>query len=95
MEKTVIERKSVSVALPAEPRGEKKTFFCANFGRWKTFKIWWKMGGETFLVDLRGLNIFSIAFRIVFRILFRVFQTVFRIDLKFFRGQFRSADMPP
>ena len=22
-----------SVALPAEPRGEKKTFFCANFGR--------------------------------------------------------------
>ena len=27
--------------------------------------------------------------------LFRVFQTVFRIDLKVFRGQFRSADMPP
>ena len=23
----------VSVAIPAEPRGEKKTFFCANFGR--------------------------------------------------------------
>ena len=24
---------NVSVAPPAEPRGEKKTFFCANFGR--------------------------------------------------------------
>ena len=23
----------LSVAAPAEPRGEKKTFFCANFGR--------------------------------------------------------------
>ena len=23
---------SISVAPPAEPRGEKKTFFCANFG---------------------------------------------------------------
>ena len=53
------------------------------------------MGGEKFLVGLRGANIFSIAFRIVIRILFRVFQTVFRIDLKIFRGQFRSADMPP
>ena len=84
----------VSVAPPAEPRGEKKLFFCANFGRWKTFKIWWKMGGEKFLVGLRGAQIFSIAFRIVFRILFRVFQTVFRIDLNIFRGQIRSARYP-
>ena len=38
---------------------------------------------------------FSNTFRIVFRIFFRVFQTVFRIDLNIFRGQFRSADMPP
>ena len=53
------------------------------------------MGGEKFLVGLRGLNIFSIAFRIVFRIPFRGFQTVFRIDLKHFRGQFRSARVPP
>ena len=53
------------------------------------------MGGEKFLVGLRGLNIFPIEFRIVFRILFRVFQTVFRIDLKIFRGQFRSARVPP
>ena len=53
------------------------------------------MGGEKFLVGLRGAKKCSNAFRIVFRILFRVFQTVFRIDLKVFRGQFRSADMPP
>ena len=53
------------------------------------------MGGEKFLVGLRGAKIFSIAFRIVFRILFRVFQTVFRIDLKMFRGQIRSARVPP
>ena len=44
------------------------------------------MGGETFLVGLRGAKNLSIAFRIVFRILFRVFQTVFRIDLKIFSG---------
>ena len=32
------------VATPAEPRGEeKKLFLCANFGRWKTFKISWKV----------------------------------------------------
>ena len=49
------------------------------------------MGGEKFLVGLRGAKHFSIAFRIVFR----VFQTVFRIDLKIFRGQIRSARVPP
>ena len=53
------------------------------------------MGGEKYLVGLRGAKNFSIAFRIVFRILFRVFQTVFRIDLKIFRGQIRSARVPP
>ena len=31
----------------------------------------------------------------MFRILFRLFQTIFRIELKVFRGQFRSADVPP
>ena len=66
-----------------------KKNFCADFGRWKTFNIWWKMGGETFLVRLRGAKKFSIAFQIVFRILFRVFQTVFRIDLKLFGGKFK------
>ena len=70
-------------------------FFCANFGRWKTFKIWWKMGGEKFLVGLRGLKIFQTRFGSFFRILFPIFQTVFRIDLKVFRGQFRSARVPP
>ena len=53
------------------------------------------MGGEKFLVGLRGAKNVSNAFRIVFRILFRVFQTVFRIDLKMFRGQIRSARVPP
>ena len=80
---------------PLQSLAVKKNFFCASFGRWKTFKIWWKMGGENFLVGLRGAKKFSIAFRIVFRILFRVFQTVFRIDLKSFRGQIRSARVPP
>ena len=37
------------------------------------------MGGEKFLVGLRGAKKFSVAFRIVFRVLFRVFQTVFRV----------------
>ena len=69
--------------------------FCANFGRCKTFKILLKSAGQIFLSGPRGANNFSVAFQIVFRILFRVFRTVFRIDLKVFRGQFRSADMPP
>ena len=29
---------AVSVASPAEPRGEKMFDFCANLGRWKTFR---------------------------------------------------------
>ena len=44
------------------------------------------MGGEKFLVGLRGAKNFSIAFRIVFRILFRVFQTVFSYRFKKFSG---------
>ena len=44
------------------------------------------MGGEKFLVGLRGAKNFSIAFRIVFRILFRVFQTVFSYRFKNFSG---------
>ena len=46
------------------------------------------MGGEKFLVGLRGAKNFSVAFRIVFRVLFRVFQTVFRVKLNIFRGSF-------
>ena len=33
------QKKMLSVALPAEPRGEKKTFFCANFGCEKLLKF--------------------------------------------------------
>ena len=84
----------VSVATPAEPRGEKKLFFVQILGGEKLLNLV-KSGGEIFLSGLRGAKNFSNAFRIVFRVLFRVFQTVFRIDLEFFRGQFRSADMPP
>ena len=69
------------MALPAEPRGEKKLFFVQILGGEKLLKFGEKMGGEKFLVGLRGAKNCSIAFRIVFRILFRVFQTVFRIDL--------------
>ena len=72
----------------------KKLFLC-EFWAVKNFFILLKSVGEIFLSGLRGAKNFSNAFRIVFRILFRVFQTVFRIDLKVFRGQFRSADMPP
>ena len=50
-------------------RWKKTFFFCANFGRWKTFKIWLKSVGEMFLSGLRGAKKFSNAFRIVFRIL--------------------------
>ena len=85
----------LSVAAPAEPRGEQKTFFLCKFWVVKNFYNWLKSAGEIFLSGLRGAKHFSNAFRIVFRIIFRVFQTVFRIDLKVFRGQFRSAGMPP
>ena len=34
---------TTGVATPAEPRGENVFFVCANFGRWKTFKISWKV----------------------------------------------------
>ena len=84
----------VSVATPAEPRGEKKLFLC-KFWAVKNFLNLVKNASEIFLSGLRGAKHFSVAFRIVFRILFRFFQTVFRIDLKVIRGQFRSADMPP
>ena len=73
---------------------KKKTFFVQILGGEILLKFV-ESAGEIFLSGLRGAKIFSNAFRIVFRILFRVFQTVFRIDLNFFRGQFRSADMPP
>ena len=85
---------SVSVATPAEPRGDKKLFFVQILDGEKLLKFVEKCG-EIFLSGLRGAKTFLNTFRIVFWICFRVFQTVFRIDLKVFRGQFHSADMPP
>ena len=85
----------LGVATPAEPRGEQKNFILRKFWAVKNFENLLKSAGEIFLSGLRGAKNISNAFRIVFRILFRVFQTVFRINLKVFRGQFRSADMPP
>ena len=73
----------ISVATPAEPRGEKKTFFCANFGRWKTFKIWWKKCRWNIFM-LRGAKNFSNTFRIVFRIFFSRFSNRFSYRFKFF-----------
>ena len=61
----------------------------------KNFYNLLKSAGEIFLSGLGKAKNVSVAFRFNFRIFFRVFQTVFRIDLKVFRGQFRSADMPP
>ena len=81
--------------LPLQSLAVKKHFFLCKFWAVKNFEILLKSTGEIFLSGLRGANNFSVAFRIVFRIIFRVFQTVFRIDLKVFRGQIRSADMPP
>ena len=74
---------------------KKKPFFLCEFWAAKNFQNLLKSAGEIFLSSLRGAKKCSLAFRIVLRIFFRVFQTVFRIDLNVFRGQFRSADMPP
>ena len=73
----------------------KKNFFFAQILGGEKLLKFVESAGEIFLSGLRGANNVSVAFRIVFRIFFRVFQTVFRIDWKDFRGQFRSADMPP
>ena len=76
----------VSVATPAEPRGEKK-LFVQILGGEKLLKFV-ESASEIFLSGLRGAKNISVAFRIVYRIFFCVFQTVFRIDVKFFGGSF-------
>ena len=81
--------------LPLQSLAVKKTFFCAKFGRWKTFKISWKVPVKFFQAAWEGLNNFHTRFGSFLGSFFHVFQTVFRIDLKVFQGQFRSADMPP
>ena len=90
----MITNEILSVAARAEPRGEQKKELW-NFWAVKNFENLLTSAGEIFLSGLRGAKNLSVAFRIVFWIFFRVFHTVFRIDLKVFRGQFRSADMPP
>ena len=92
---SVIPRK-VLAWLPLQSLAVKKNFFLCKFWAVKNFlKFGEKWAVINLLVGLRGAKNFSIAFRIVFRILFRVFQTVFRVKLKIFRGQFRSAGVPP
>ena len=66
----------ISVALPAEPRGEKNFFLC-KFWAVKNFKIWWKMGGEKFLVGLRGPNFFQSRFGSFFGSFFAFFKPFF------------------
>ena len=73
---------------------KKNLFFVQSLGGEKLLKFV-EGAGEIFLSGLRGANIFFGRVSDRFSDLFRVFQTVFRIDLKVFRGQFRSADMPP
>ena len=81
----------LGVATPEEPRCEKKTFFLRK--RWAV-ENFSKSAAEKFLSGLRGAKHFSDTFRIVLRVFLRVFQTLFRMDYIFFRGQFRSGDMP-
>ena len=85
----------LSMVTPAEPRGEKNLFLCKVWAVKNLKKNLLKGAGEIFLSGLRGANNFSVAFRIVFRIFFSRFSNRFRIDLKVFRGQFRSVDMLP
>ena len=82
--------------LPLQSLAVKKTFLLVQIlgGEQLLYNLL-KSAGDIFLSGLRRAKNVLVAFWIVFRIFFRVFQTVFRIDLKFFRGEFRSADMPP
>ena len=54
-----------------------------------------KSAGEIFLGGLRGAKNISGAFRIVFSDLFSRFSNRLSYRFQSFRGQFRSADMPP
>ena len=77
------------------PRWKKKLFFVQILGGEKLSKFGEKCRWNIFKRPERGLNIFQTRFGSFFGSFFRVFQTVFRIDLKVFRGQFRSARVPP
>ena len=71
-----------------------KLFFVQILGGEKLLKFVEKCRWNI-LSGLRGAKNFFKHVSDRFRIFFRVFQTVFHVDLKVFRGQFRSADMPP
>ena len=75
----------VSVAPPAEPRGENFFFFVQILGGEKLLKLL-KSAGEIFLKGLRGAKNFSNAFRIALRIFFSRFSNRFSCQIKSFSG---------
>ena len=79
----------VSVATPAEPRGEENTLFVQVLGGEELLES----AREKFLSGVRGAEHSSGAFRIVFRILVRVLQAILRIHFKKF-SQEKSKDPP-
>ena len=73
---------SLSLATPADPRGEIILYFLAQLGGEKLLES----GGETFFKrPERGLK-FSVTFRIVFRILFARLSNRFCVKYFFFSG---------
>ena len=76
----------VSVATPADPRGEKRNFFFVQIlGGEKLLNFLLKSAGEIFLSGLRGAKYFSNAFRIVFGSFLR-FSKCFSCRFKSFAG---------
>ena len=71
------------MATPAEPGGQKKFYFFLQI-----------LGGEK-LAALERLKTFRSRFGSLFGSFFAFFKPFFVSISKFFRGQFRSADMPP
>ena len=86
---------SVSVAAPAEPRGEKKNFFVLILGGEKLLNVLLKSAGEIFLSGLRGAKFFFKHVSDRFSDLISRFSNRFSYRFKSFSGQFRSADVPP
>ena len=68
---------TVSVAPPAEPRGEKKLFFVQILGGEKLLKFGETWAVKNVLVGLRGLNIFQSRFGSFFGSFFAFFKPSF------------------
>ena len=68
---------SLSVATPAEPRGEKTFLLCKCWA----VKPFYKSAGEKSLGGVRGAYSFSDTFRIVYRILFFAFFKQFFVSI--------------